>query len=109
MPVELANLAQYGLVAIYFAGGIINLIGPKAVRDMFEAWGYPRWFNVFTGATELLAAGLILYPSLAIAGVVLGTLVMLAALVTLAVNRAWKHSPGVFLTLVLTGVWIIPR
>ena len=97
--------AQYSLTAVYFMGGVVNLIGPKPVRDLFVAWGYPRWFSYVTGALELLTACLLLYPSTVMFGVVLGALIMIAALATLATNRAWNHSPGAILMLILTAVW----
>lgn len=107
MPDNLATWALYGLIAVYSIGGIVNIVGPKGVRDSFVAWGYPRWFNYVTGALELLAVAMILYAPTQLYGVALGAVIMVAALASLVLNRAWNHAPGPVLMLVLTAIWLV--
>lgn len=107
MPDNLATWALYGLIAVYLVGGVVNLIGPKPVRDSFVAWGYPRWFNYVTGALELLTVALLVNEPTRLLGVALGAMIMLAALASLARNRAWNHSPGAVLMLILSAVWLV--
>ncbi len=64
-----------------FAGGT-KLAGQQMHIEHFAKWGYPDWFRLVVGATEVIAGLLLLVPSLAAyAAAVLG-LEMVGAIVT---------------------------
>jgi hypothetical protein len=66
--------------------------GHTATRDEFVASGYPAWCWV-TGCLEILTAALIAVPLVRGAGIVLGAVVILAAVATLLRHRPYAHLP----------------
>jgi uncharacterized membrane protein YphA (DoxX/SURF4 family) len=88
------------LLAIAFLGaGVVNAIGPGAIKDDFVRWGYPRWWNLVTGGLEVLAAVLIALPATRLAGLVLAAAICIAAVATVVRHGDYGHvAPGVVLT-----------
>ncbi len=76
------------IVAVLFAvAGVVNLVGPGAVRRDFARWGYPAWFRLLCGALELLSAALIRGQQTRVLGLTLAGAIMIGALFTLLRNR----------------------
>jgi uncharacterized membrane protein YphA (DoxX/SURF4 family) len=99
-------VAIWLLVAAFFGAGLFNLIGTPATQDSFARWGYPRWWCRVTGALEIGVAGLLALPFAREAGLILGALIILAAVLTVLRHRAFSHlAPlGFFVALlVLAG------
>ncbi len=92
MPDVTWQLVLVGLLVVFFVfGGVVNLYGPEAVTKDFARWGYPPYFHLVTGALELLAAVLLVFPATRLIGVALGGSVMLAAAATLLFQREFTH------------------
>lgn len=91
------------LVAFFLIGAIVNWVAPKKVREDYQRWGYPAWFHYITSVLELGASIFIAIPSFKLYGAALGSLVMLAAAVTVMWQREWQHlvAPVIVLTLSL--------
>ena len=81
------------LVAGFFGAGLFNVMGARATRAEYVAWGYPDWWHWVTGGLEILTAAFIAKPLLRGAGIVLGTAVILAAVATLLRHRAYRQLP----------------
>jgi hypothetical protein len=79
--------------------GLIHLSGIKAIRDSYAAWGYPSGFHHVTGLLELAAAALLAMTRMRLWGIALGTVICIAALVTLLWRKQWAHLPGPLLFL----------
>lgn len=79
------------LVAAFAAAGLINAIGRPAGKSDFARWGYPPWWCYVTGALEIGAAVLIALPASRQAGLVLGAVIIAAAIVTVARHREVSH------------------
>jgi hypothetical protein len=88
------------LLALAFLGiGVVNGAGPGAIKDDFVRWGYPRWWNLVTGALEVLVAALIAIPAARVAGLGLGAAICVAAVATVVWHRDYGHmAPGIVLT-----------
>jgi hypothetical protein len=95
-------LAIWLLAAGFFVAGLINAIGTSATRSDFVRWGYPRWWSSFTGALEMISAGLIALPASRVIGLALGTLIIAAAILTVLRHREFPHLVplGVFVVLI---------
>ncbi|MDL2404438.1 DoxX family protein [Rhizobium calliandrae] len=95
-------LSIWFLVAAFFGAGLVNAIGTSEARSGFVRWGYPRWWGIFTGGLEILSAVLIALPVSRTIGVVLGAIIVAAALLTVLRHREYSHlAPlSVFITLI---------
>lgn len=81
-----------GLAGAAFLGaGIYNAVGTTSTRNSFVRWGYPAWWCYLTGALEVLAALLLAVPVARQAGLILGTAIIGAAVVTVLRHREFSH------------------
>lgn len=74
----------------------------------FQMWGYPTWFRILIGVTEVAAAIVVLYPRTASLGAAMIIIVMLGGMAThVATGRPKQVTSEVFpltlATLVLIG------
>ena len=92
------------LVAGFFGAGLFNILGTRATRAEYVAWGYPHWWCWMTGGLEIVAATFIAIPPLRSAGIVLGILIILAAVVTLLRHRSYRHLPPAVAFLVVIAL-----
>lgn len=89
------------LVAAFSAAGLINAIGMPAVKSEFVRWAYPRWWCYLTGGLEIATAVLIVFPDSREAGLILGSLIVAVAILTVLRHREFSRSAplGVFAAL----------
>ena len=97
----LQTLSTWLLVAAFFGAGLFNAIGTPATRNGFVRWGYPSWWCRLTGGLEILCAVLIALPVGHDLGLVLGAVVIAAAILTVLRHREFSHllPLGVFVAL----------
>jgi hypothetical protein len=74
----------YLLAAFFCINGVVNIIGPRGMRESFAAWGYPSWFHIVNGTIQLGAGVLLLADATRVLGLGLGILVCMGVFVTLA-------------------------
>ncbi len=95
------------LVAAFFGAGLFNAAGTSATRGDFVRWGYPAWWCRVTGGLEMAIAVLIVLPATREVGMILGAVVIAAAMWTVLRHRDFPHlAPlGLFVALlVLNGI-----
>jgi uncharacterized membrane protein YphA (DoxX/SURF4 family) len=85
MTVE--DVLAWLLACIFVWAGALNVLGPKFIRDEFNSWGYPSWLRLTAGATEWLAAVLLIWPRFRLVGCLVGIVVLLGVIVTLVRDR----------------------
>jgi hypothetical protein len=85
------TLSIWLLAAGFFGAGLFNAIGTQKTKRDFARWGYPRWWNVFTGGLEIASAALIVLPGSRIFGLALGAAIIAAAILTVLRQRAFSH------------------
>ena len=78
------------------------------VRD-FHRWGYPDWFRIVVGISELTSMTLLLMPRLASYGASLLAVVMLGAIYTHATHNESSRLPFNFLLLALALIIFYAR
>jgi hypothetical protein len=89
------------LVAGFFGAGLVNAISAPATRSSFVRWGYPSWWGWLTGGLEMVTAVLVALPGSRGAGLILGAVIIAAAVLTVLRHRDFSHlAPlGVFVAL----------
>jgi hypothetical protein len=87
----LQSLAAWLLVAAFFGAGLFNAIGTAATRKSFVRWGYPQWWCRVTGGSEMAVALLIALPVTRGAGLMLGIVIVAAAVLTVLRHRDLSH------------------
>ena len=89
--------------AFAFSGGG-KLAGLPMYAKSFAAWGYPPWFQYFTGAIELGSALLLLVPRTTFYGALLLVATMIGAVLTHLTHHQAARVPAPAVLLVLAGI-----
>lgn len=84
-------LSIWFLVAGLFGAGLFNAIGTPATQSSFVRWGYPPWWCRLTGGLEMASAVLIALPVSRGAGLMLGAVIVAAAIFTVLRYREFVH------------------
>ena len=84
-------LSVWLLVAAFFGAGVFNAIGTPATKGSFVRWGYPDWWCRLTGGLEIVAAVLVALPGSREAGLILGAVIVAAAVLTVLRHREFVH------------------
>ena len=89
------------LAAGFFGAGLFNAIGTPVTQSSFVRWGYPAWWCRVTGALEVAIAGLIALPATREVGLILGAVIIAAAVLTVLRHRELSHLVPLGLFVVL--------
>jgi DoxX-like family len=84
-------LSIWLLVAGFFGAGLFNAIGAPATQGSFVRWGYPPWWCRLTGGLEMASAVLIALPVSRETGLMLGAVIVAAAILTVLRYREFAH------------------
>ena len=79
------------LGAAFAAAGLVNAVGTPAGKSNFVRWGFPSWWCYLTGGLEIAVAVLIAIPTSRKAGLIVGAVVVAAAVLTVARHREFTH------------------
>lgn len=105
----LHSLSIWLLVIAFFGAGLFNAIGTPATQSGFVRWGYPAWWCRVTGVLEMAAAVLIAFSATRGLGLLLGAIVIAAAVLTVLRHREFAHlAPLSFFAALLLITQIIP-
>jgi multisubunit Na+/H+ antiporter MnhB subunit len=94
------------VVGLFIGAGLFNAIGTAGTLSDFARWGYPRWWNMLTGGLEVVTAGLIAMPASRILGLMLGAIIIAAAVLTVLRYRDFRHlvPRGAFSALIVLAL-----
>ena len=79
------------LAAGFLGAGLFNAIGTPATQSGFVRWGYPAWWCRVTGALEMASAVLVALPATRGMGLILGALIIAAAVLPVLRHREFSH------------------
>ena len=105
--IKLGRILSVALAVFFLAGALGNLLGPDAIIEEYQRWGYPVWFRFVTGTLELTTAWLLIRPRRQIFGVLLGSAEMTAALLTLLIHGEFLHALAPVAVLMLLPLILI--
>ncbi len=87
---------------ILMAVGLINIAGPRKLREIYANWDFPPRFYLVAGALEVTAAAFLAVPELRLWGIALAGLIAFGAVVTLFNQRHYLSAvPAIILMLAL--------
>jgi hypothetical protein len=99
------------LIVVFARAGAAKFDDASGWARAFALWGYPVWFRMLVGSTELLAVVLLVWPRTAAYGAILIIVVMLGGMGTHVIV---ERRPGrvtselgqlAFSSIVLAGRW----
>ncbi|HEU0149055.1 MAG TPA: DoxX family protein [Bradyrhizobium sp.] len=85
------DVSMWLLVAGFLGAGLFDAIGTSGTQSDFARWGFPPWWGMFTGGLEIVTACLIALPVSRIVGLVLGAVILSAAVLTVLRHRDFSH------------------
>ncbi|HSM95038.1 MAG TPA: DoxX family protein [Rhizomicrobium sp.] len=95
-------IVAWSLAGIFALSGLIQLAGPRFIREAYERWNFPPKFYRVTGVVELMAAAFLASPTTRLWGVALAALTMFVAIVTLLNNKQYAYTvPGIIMMVAL--------
>ena len=91
-------LVAWVVGAILAVAGLVNIAGPRRLREAYARWEFPTRFYLVAGALEVTAAAFLAIPELRIWGIALAGFIMFGAVVTLFNHRRYMSAvPGIIL------------
>lgn len=81
------------LLAMLFAGiGVVQLSGPRFVRDVYARWDYSQAVRIITGVLDIVAAAMLISGDLRGWGIALGAFLTFGSVVTLLNHRHYAAA-----------------
>ena len=81
-----------GLAAVFAAIAFVHLVGPRALREAYARWRYPRGFREVTGALLAVAAALLALPQTRLFGLGLAAFAIFLSATTLLHHRQYRFA-----------------
>jgi uncharacterized membrane protein YphA (DoxX/SURF4 family) len=114
---RIAKEVALWIIALFLAlvclrSGLMKMPGVPGVQfwiQDFQRWGYPDWFRLVVGISELFSMLLLLVPRVAGCGASLFSIVMLGAIFTHATHAETSRLPFNFLLLALSLIIVFAR
>ena len=120
MPVNRSRVVAVARAAAVWIPTVLLVLifAPQAWNKMsetsgwaiaFRAWGYPAWFRITIGLLEGLAAGLLLWPRMAILGAALIIVIMLGGTATHILKDHGRHMTSEVVPITLAMIVLVMR
>ena len=90
--------------AVLMVVGLINIAGPRRLREAYANWEFPPRFYLVAGVFEVTAAAFLAVPETRLWGIVLAGLIAFGAVVTLFNQRRYLSA----VTAVILMVALLP-
>jgi hypothetical protein len=86
---NLPTLIAFSLAAIFAVAGLVQLAGPRFLRDAYRGWDYSQGLRLVTGLLDIAAALMLAEPSLRGWGLVLAAMLIFGSVVTMLNHRQY--------------------
>ena len=99
------------LAALFAVIGVVQLSGPRFLRNAYARWEYSQAVRVVTGVLDMLAAAMLIDPGLRGWGIVLGAVLTFGSVVTLLNHRHYAAAAAAILMMValVPAALAVPR
>ena len=108
---DLPTLIALSLAAIFGVIGIVQLAGPRFLRDAYRGWNYSQGLRLATGLLDITAAVMLVEPSLRGWGIVLAAILTFGSVVTMLNHRQYVYAAWALLMMaaLVPATLAIPR
>ena len=96
----LPTIVCVSLATAFGAIGVVQLVGPRFLRDAYQRWDYSQYLRIVTGFLDLAVAAMLLKPQERGWGIALGALLIFGSVVTLLNHRHYAAAVVAILMMV---------
>ena len=95
-------LIVWAIGAILSVAGLVNIAGPRRLREAYARWEFPSRFYLVVGVLEVTAAAFLAIPEWRSWGIALAAFIIFGTVITLFNHRRYLSAvPGVILMVAL--------
>jgi hypothetical protein len=85
------------LAALFGVIGVVQLAGPRFLRDAYRSWDYSQGVRIVTGLLDIATAVMLADPTRRGWGIALGAILTFGSVVTLLNHRHYTWAAAAFL------------
>jgi DoxX-like protein len=99
------------LAGLFAAIGVVQLIGPRFLREAYTRWEYSQGLRIVTGILDIATAAMLADPALRGWGIALGVVLTFGSVVTLLNHRHYAAAGAAILMMVafVPAALAVPR
>jgi hypothetical protein len=90
--VSIYSIIALTLAAIVAVIGAMQLAGPRFVIDAYSGWDYPKRVRVTTGVLDIIAASMLVVPTLRGWGIALTAILTFGSVVIFLSHRQYRYA-----------------
>ncbi len=107
----LPAIACLTLALLFAVIGVVQLSGPRFLRNAYARWDYSQAVRVITGGLDIVAAAMLIDPDLRAFGIVLAAILTFGSVVTLLNHRHYAAAGAAILMMValVPAALAVPR
>jgi hypothetical protein len=108
---DVPTIACLSLAALFAVIGVVQLLGPRFLRDAYARWEYSQSLRIVTGILDIATAALLADPDLRGWGIALGGVLTFGSVVTLLNHRHYAAAGAAILMMVafVPAALAVPR
>ena len=108
---DIPTLVVLSLAALFGVFGVVQLTGPRFLRDAYRNWDYSQSLRVVTGLFDIAVAVMLEESSVRGWGIALAALLTFGAVVTLLNHRQYAYAAAVTLMMaaLVPATLAVPR
>ena len=108
---DIPTLVALSLATFFALFGVVQLAGPRFLRDAYRNWDYSQSLRVVTGLFDIVVAFMLEDPTLRGWGIALAAILTFGAVVTLLDHRQYAYAAAVTLLMaaLIPATLAVPR
>jgi hypothetical protein len=107
----LPTIMALSLAALFALIGVVQLAGPRFLRDAYRSWDYSQHLRIMTGVLDLAVAMMLTDAGLRDWGIALGAVLIFGSVVTLLNHRHYACAAAATLMMaaLIPAALAVPR
>lgn len=108
---SLPTIVCLSLAALFGLIGVVQLAGPRFLRNAYERWDYSQRLRIVTGVLDIAAAVMLAYADMRGWGIALAAILTFGSVVTLLNHRHYAAAAAAILMMValVPAALAVPR